>query len=114
MMTWTTATTLFGVAWTCQTTESTMPPRCEKDWPASQAAMSWSALPPQPNVPLRGGGALRVPGKDLPHQGREGHVQRGVQLVGQRDAVVLQDLHHRGGIVCDNDTRLLHAQQTRF
>jgi hypothetical protein len=56
--------------------------------------------------PLRGGGLLRVRGKELPHQGREGHIQRGVQVVGQRAGVVLQDLNHRGGIIRDDDASL--------
>jgi hypothetical protein len=51
-------------------------------------------------------GLLRVRGKDLSHQGREGHIERGVHVVGQRAGVVLQDLNHRGGIVRDDDTRL--------
>src|SRR6266705_1124171 len=45
-------------------------------------------------------------------QGREGHIKRGVQVVGQRAGAVLEDLNHRGGIVRDDDTSLRQAQET--
>ncbi len=57
---------------------------------------------------------LRVRCEHLPHQGREGHIQRGVQVVGKRAGVVLQDLNHRRGIVRDDDLGLQHAQQARL
>ena len=71
-------------------------------------------MPPQANGLLCGGGLLRLRGEDLPHQGGKGHIQRGVHVTGQRDAVILQDLDHRGGVVGDDDASLCHAQQPRF
>ena len=57
---------------------------------------------------------MLVGGRDLADQDGEGHVQDGVDGTGRGVGVVGEGFHHECGVVADDDSGLLHAQQARL
>src|SRR6476660_6532497 len=50
--------------------------------------------------------------RDLPHEFRPGHVNGAVHGPSLRPRIILEDLHHQGGVVGKDHPGLQHAQET--